>query len=70
MGDQVPLVGERVVYHVNEHEAVFARVLRAVFWDLVDLELERDNLVVLGVRRVVLLDETPRAYVGRFERLR
>lgn len=68
MGENMPEVGERVVYHVAEGSSVFAHVVRVEFWDLVDLQLE-DGTLVAKVRRVVVLDWEPVTRIGRFDRI-
>lgn len=72
MGDNLPSVGERVVYNRTETDSVFATVIRVTYWDLVDLELEC-GVRLSDVRRVVtFVDEgivIRECVVGRFERL-
>lgn len=71
MGWNTPEVGEVVVYYVDAERTVFATVTAAIFWDLVDLELE-DGTVMRNVRRVLEIIDGGAVRVemvtGRFRR--
>ncbi len=66
MGDNLPEVGEHVLYFV-ESGTVIAEVVAVHFWDLVDLRLD-DGTELRNVRRVLAMG-LGESDVGRFERL-
>lgn len=74
MGENLPEIGERVTWHTDEGEIVFATVVRVYFWDLVDLELAQ-GVVIRGVRRVIDTTGIPDvgdlvSVIGRFQRMK
>lgn len=72
MKDNVPKLGERVIYYTSDVEFTYAIVIGVTYWDLVDLEL-CEGVRVLGVRRVVVFYDEGKtireSLPGRFARL-